>query len=139
RLVNVIDAHAHEGPVYVRDEDALYFTSVPVQSDVPLAGSRSVAIRRLQGFKDTPQVGDYVYRCHPQSRQLTVVADCFDRPNGLAFSPDESILYVGDSGAIHVPGDYSVERPHHVQAFDVRDGGHLTNRRLFAVTTPGFP
>src|SRR5438552_6712266 len=48
RLVNVIDADAHEGPVYVRDEDALYFTSVPVQSDVPLAGSCSVAIRRLQ-------------------------------------------------------------------------------------------
>ena len=67
------------------------------------------------------------------------VADGLDKPNGLAFSPDESVLYIGDSGAIHGPGDYSVRRPHHVLAFDVREGRHLTNQRLFAVTTPGFP
>jgi hypothetical protein len=47
RLVKVIDTDAHEGPVYVCDEDALYFTSLPVTTDVPLPGSRTVAIRRL--------------------------------------------------------------------------------------------
>jgi gluconolactonase len=59
----------------------------------------------LQGFKDPPQVGDYVYRFEPRSGELSVVSDGFDKPNGLAFSPDESLLYVGDSGAIHAPAD----------------------------------
>jgi gluconolactonase len=93
----------------------------------------------LQGFKPVPLVGDYVYRYDPRSGRLSVVADSFDKPNGLAFSPDESVLYIGDSGAIQAPNSYDVRRPHHVIAYDVRDGRHLANSRLFAVTTPGFP
>ncbi|HEX6161252.1 MAG TPA: hypothetical protein VF111_13850, partial [Thermoanaerobaculia bacterium] len=38
---------AHEGPVYVRDENALYFTTVPVTTNVPAFGDRNVAIGRL--------------------------------------------------------------------------------------------
>jgi gluconolactonase len=234
RLVKVVDVDAHEGPVYVREEDALYFTTVPKPSDVPEPGSRRVAIKRLalngdrfpvsqanlsvvrepannangmtcgregrlliceqgtkaepgrisrlhpgthemetvvdqwaglrlnspndvvvksdgtvwftdpsygflQGFKDRPEIGDYVYRYDPQADRLSVVADSFNKPNGLAFSPDESVLYIGDSGAIQEPDSYYVHLPHHVIAFDVRDGRHLINGRLFAVTTPGFP
>jgi gluconolactonase len=84
-------------------------------------------------------MGDYVYRFDPVSARLTVVADGLDKPNGLAFSPDESVLYVGDSGAIHAPDEYSARRPHHVLAFEVREGRHLWNQRLFAVIAPGFP
>ena len=40
-----------------------------------------------------------VYRWDPRTGMLTVVADDFVKPNGLAFSPDESSLYVTDSGA----------------------------------------
>ncbi len=68
-----------------------------------------------------------------------MVADSFDKPNGLAFSPDERILYIGDSGANQEPGSYYPERPHHIKAFDVADGHLLENERLFCVTTPGFP
>jgi gluconolactonase len=93
----------------------------------------------LQCFKDAPQVGDYVYRYDPRTNRLSVVADSFDKPNGLAFSPDEKVLYVGDSGYVHGPNDYAVHRPHHVIAFDVLEGRHLVNARLFAVITPGFP
>jgi gluconolactonase len=93
----------------------------------------------LQGFRPEPQAGDYVYRFDPRSGRLSVVADSFDKPNGLAFSPDEQILYVTDSGANTEPGSYHVGRPHHVIAFDVLDGRHLGPSRLFAVTTPGFP
>jgi gluconolactonase len=93
----------------------------------------------LQRFRPEPQVGDFVYRYEPASGRLSVVADSFDKPNGLAFSPDESILYVTDSGANQEPGSYYVDRPHHIVAFDVRDGRHLGPGRLFAVTTPGFP
>ena len=93
----------------------------------------------LQGFRPEPQTGDYVYRYDPASGRLSVVADCFDKPNGLAFSPDERTLYVTDSGANQEPGSYHVQRAHHIVAFDVRDGVHLGPGRLFAVTTPGFP
>ncbi len=53
----------------------------------------------LQGFKPRPQLGDYVYRYDPQGDRLTVLADDFDKPNGVTFSPDERVLYVTDSGA----------------------------------------
>jgi gluconolactonase len=93
----------------------------------------------LQGFRPEPETGDYVYRYDPAGGRLNVVADSFDKPNGIAFSPDESTLYVTDSGANQEPGSYYVDRPHHIVAFDVLEGRHLGPGRLFAVTTPGFP
>ncbi|HLM69539.1 MAG TPA: SMP-30/gluconolactonase/LRE family protein [Longimicrobium sp.] len=233
RFYTVIETNAHEGPVYVAGENALYFTTVPVSSDVPIAGGKRVEIVRvalegeafplppsalrtvradssmangmtldaggrlviceqgtratparisrmdlgtgvvetvvdgwrglrfnspndvvvksdgtvwftdpsygaLQGFKDAPMAGDFVYRYDPASGAVSVVADSFNKPNGLAFSPDESLLYVNDSGAIQGPGTYRVNLPHHIRVFDV-DGRLLRNDRLFAVVTPGIP
>jgi gluconolactonase len=91
----------------------------------------------LQGFRPEPAHGDYVYRF--DGDRLAVVEDSFDKPNGLAFSPDESVLYVGDSGANHELGSFDPRRPHHVRAFDVVDGKRLASGRLFATITPGFP
>lgn len=51
---------------------------------------------------------------------LELVADDFERPNGLAFSPDESVLYIDDSAR------------RHVRAFDVRPDGTLVNSRVIA-------
>jgi gluconolactonase len=93
----------------------------------------------VQGFKGAPEVGAYVYRHDPAAGETTVVADNFNKPNGLAFSPDESILYITDTGANQAPGTYCVGLPHHVRAFDVQDGRHLRNERLFAVISPGIP
>jgi gluconolactonase len=92
----------------------------------------------LQGFRPEPAGGDFVYRFDPATAQRTVVASDFDKPNGLAFSPDERVLYVGDSGANHEAGSFDPRRTHHIRAFDVK-GGRLVNGRLFAITTPGFP
>src|SRR5919197_1793209 len=50
----------------------------------------------LQGFGPEPRLGDHVY-CY--DGELELVAEGFDKPNGLAFSPGESVLYVGDSEA----------------------------------------
>ncbi len=97
------------------------------------------AYGHLQGFRPEPLVGDFVYRFDPATGCLTVVADSFDKPNGLAFSPDERILYIGDSGANQEPGSYYPSRPHHIRAFDLVDGRRLENDCLFSVTTPGFP
>jgi gluconolactonase len=93
----------------------------------------------LQGFRPEPVLGDFVYRHDPSTGQTAVVADGFDKPNGIAFSPDERVLYVTDSGANQEPGSYYVTRPHHIKAFDVSDGTRLSGERLFAVVSPGFP
>jgi gluconolactonase len=92
----------------------------------------------LQRFRAEPAHGDAVYRFDPRTGRLRVVATEFDKPNGLAFSPDGTVLYVGDSGANHEPGSFDPRRPHEIRAFDV-DGALLLKGRLFAVTTPGFP
>ncbi len=111
--------------VVVRSDGTLWFTD-------PSYGF-------LQGFKDAPLIGDFVYRFDPLTGRLTVVADGFDKPNGLAFSPDERVLYVGDSGANQQIDSYHVDRPHRIVAFDVLDGRRLGPSRLFALVMPGFP
>jgi gluconolactonase len=81
----------------------------------------------LQGFRPEPELGDFVYRHDPRSGATSVVADTFDKPNGLALSPDERVLYVGDSAR------------NHIKAFDVLAAGRLAGERLFAEIRPGFP
>ena len=92
----------------------------------------------IQGFMGAPEVGTYVYRHDPETGETSVVADSFNKPNGLAFSPDESVLYITDTGANQAPGTYFVGLPHHIRAFDVY-GDHLRHNRLFAVVSPGAP
>jgi gluconolactonase len=79
----------------------------------------------VQGFGPEPQLGDDVYRYHGGGLEL--VAGGFEKPNGLAFSPRESVLYVGDSEACVI------------DAFDVLDGRRLANRRRFATIAEGYP
>lgn len=81
-----------------------------------------------------------VYRFDPNKNALEVVIDDLKMPNGIAFSPDEKILYVIDSAAIQAPRTYYEKNPHVIYAFDVGvEGTKLTNKRLFATVSPGFP
>jgi gluconolactonase len=77
--------------------------------------------------------GCNVFRIDPLDGSLAVVADDFSMPNGLAFSPDESVLYVADSGFLT-----DEKAPHHVRAFNVA-GAKLRESRVFAEITPGIP
>jgi gluconolactonase len=87
------------------------------------------------GNKAPSEIGAcHVFRIDPSSGELSSVCGDMVKPNGLAFSPDERILYVADSGASHDP-----EGPHHILAFDVGEHGALRNRRVFAVIDPGIP
>jgi len=59
-----------------------------------------------------------VYRVDPASGRVEIVASDFVQPNGLAFSPDESLLYIADTGLTH-----NVDGPHHVRRFTVSANG----------------
>ena len=216
-LCRLAETDAHEGPVYVAAENALYFTTVRtdrvaikrlaladgtvsvVRSDanmangmaldcegrlvvceqgtrddparisrfdpsaglvetlvvaangLPLNSPNDVAVRSdgtiwftdpsygsLQGFRPLPRTLDRVYRFDPSAWELSVVSESFDKPNGLAFSPDEQVLYVGDSGAIQAPGDYDPARPRRVVALEL-DGAQVVGERVLVAEVPGFP
>ncbi len=110
--------------VVVKSDDSIWFTD-------PTYGIMS----DYEGFKATPEQGGcFVFRTEPATGKTTVVADDFVKPNGLAFSPDERILYIADSGLSHDPSG-----PHHIRAFEVGDGGKLTRGRIFAEVSPGVP
>ncbi|MBN9073099.1 MAG: SMP-30/gluconolactonase/LRE family protein [Rhizobiales bacterium] len=88
-----------------------------------------------EGNKAESEIGSCnVYRLDPRDGSLRVVVDDFKRPNGLAFSPDETTLYVADSGFWPNP-----DWPHHIRAFDVAEEGVLRNGRILAEISPGIP
>jgi gluconolactonase len=71
-----------------------------------------------------------VYRVDPASGRLTIVAGDIDRPNGLAFSPDESRLYVVEAGT----------SPRLVHAYEVTETGtRLSGKRTLVDAGPGTP
>jgi len=74
-----------------------------------------------------------VFRVDGETLEITMVNEDFDKPNGITFSPDESILYVGDTGRTH--GEF---RPHNLMAFDVT-GDKLSNPRQFTEVDPHVP
>jgi len=72
--------------------------------------------------------GCFVFRFDPRTGMLTVVARDFDKPNGIAFSPDEQKLYVADSG-----------RPRHIRVFAVQADGTVTGGGVFCQIDQGVP
>jgi gluconolactonase len=80
------------------------------------------------GNNPKEQEGNYVFRLVPRAKDIRPVAKDFDKPNGLCFSPDESKLYIADSGA-----------PKHIRVFEVRPDGSLANGRVFCKIDKGGP
>ncbi|MBO9649122.1 MAG: SMP-30/gluconolactonase/LRE family protein [Variovorax sp.] len=88
-----------------------------------------------EGDASPSEVGDRcVYRIDPQNGSVARVADGFVQPNGLAFSPDERLLYVADTGATHV-----TDGPRHIRRFNVaEDGLTLSGGEVFATCDSGL-
>ena len=80
-----------------------------------------------------------VYRFDTGSGHLARMAD-FEEPNGLAFTADGRTLYVSDTSLSlgEVPG-FEPGTKHEIIAFDVGEGGTLSNRRFFCNTDHGYP
>lgn len=108
--------------VVVKSDGTIWFTDPPYG-----------ILTDYEGQKAESELGaNYVFRFDPKSGDLTVVSDDFDRPNGLAFSPDELILYVSDTGRSDNP-----EGPPHIRALEVKDGKELKASRIFADMSEG--
>lgn len=100
--------------VVVKSDGSVYFTDPPYGLN-PVFGTLEA--------QELPFFG--VYRLSPDGNDLRVLVDD-SVPNGLVFSPDESLLYVADT------------EMNHVRVFDVTDDGGTKNGRIFA-EMPGEP
>ena len=108
----------------VRSDGSIWFTD-------PSYG----ILGHYEGFKSRQdQAKRNVFRLDPASGTLTSVVDDFEQPNGLAFSPDESLLYVADSGSSHNPDVPSV-----IRAFRVGPELSLSGGEVFATIDNGLP
>ncbi|MFI2614550.1 SMP-30/gluconolactonase/LRE family protein [Streptomyces sp. NPDC018584] len=99
----------------VRSDGSVWFSDPDFGITSDYEGFR--AERKLDGLN--------VYRIDPETGEVRLVADCFEAPNGLVFSPDERQLYVSDT------------RARVIRVFDVRDDGTLSDGEVFARATDG--
>ncbi|WP_208345335.1 SMP-30/gluconolactonase/LRE family protein [Aetokthonos hydrillicola] len=125
-LVDSYDGKRLNSPndLVVKSDGTIWFTDPPYGITEPNQG--------YDGEQEQP--GCYVYRFDPVTGEIYPVVTDMVRPNGLAFSPDESLLYVSDTAAFNIPGG-----PHHIRAYEVVDGRQVKNSREFAVIEPGQP
>jgi sugar lactone lactonase YvrE len=91
--------------IVVRSDNSIYFTDPPY------------GLPRQEEGKELDFNG--IFRI-TMDGTLTLLDDSFDRPNGIAFSPDEKILYVNDS------------QRGHIRSFDVHSNGTISNSQVFA-------
>lgn len=106
--------------VVVKSDGSVWFTD-------PVFG----ILGNYEGRIAAPELPQNVYRIDGETGELSVVAADLRGPNGLAFSPDESILYVVESRA--TPNRL-------ILAYDVQDGGRaVANKRTFIDAGPGTP
>ena len=112
--------------VVVKSDGTIWFTDPPYGLIIP-----------EEGHGGESEIGDcYVFRFDPQSGGLEPVTDLPIEPNGLAFSPDESLLYVSDTSAAlgrEATGN------HCIFVFDVVAGRRLANGRKLVDVSPGVP
>jgi len=105
--------------VAVKSDGSIWFTDPPfgILSD-------------YEGERAPVELPHHVYRIDAASGAVTVAVAGIDRPNGLAFSPDERLLYVVESGT----------KPRHIYVLDVHDDGRrLGTPRLFVDAGEGAP
>lgn len=117
--------------VVVKSDGTIWFTD-------PAYGIK----KESEGYAGEVEYGDYhVFRFDPRDSSLTPVVIDVEMPNGLAFSPDESLLYVADSGIAPPDGVRDPDRPggHSIHCYDVFDGRRCKNGREFVEINPGLP
>ncbi len=111
--------------VVVKSDGTIWFTDPPYG-----------IVSNHEGHQAESELGcNHVFRFDPRSGELRSVSAAMEDPNGLAFSLDESLLYVSDTSAARRSDGGG---NHHIVAFDVVGGEALANPRVFAVVNPGL-
>jgi gluconolactonase len=128
RITTLVDRHDGKrlnspNDVVVKSDGSIWFTD-------PLYGIAN----DYEGGRQKSEQPPAVYRLEPETGEVRIVAGDFDGPNGLAFSPDEHLLYVAESGlpAVDNPKQY-------IRVFEVQpDGATLKGGDIFHKVEPGF-
>ncbi|MBD2821790.1 SMP-30/gluconolactonase/LRE family protein [Xenorhabdus sp. 42] len=125
-LVDKIDGKRFNSPndVAVRSDGTVWFTDPPYG-----------IISNAEGHKaESEIIGCYVYCYDPHDDTITIATVNVQRPNGIAFSPNEKWLYIADMSIIDFPSHGRRElRIHSVQGKTLGCGKH------FATISPGIP
>jgi gluconolactonase len=107
--------------VVVKSDGSIWFSD-------PLYGIQT----DYEGGRQISEQPPAVYRFDPATNAITAVATDFDGPNGIAFSPDESLLYVSETG------DQTQPNPkQYIRVFTV-EGAALTGGEIFHKIEPGY-
>jgi gluconolactonase len=110
--------------VIVKSDGSVWFTDPTYGIDT-----------EYEGYASKSEIGaSYVYRIDPADGSVTAVVTDMGKPNGLAFSTDESLLYVADTGMTHDPSITPV-----IRIFQVNpDGKTVQEGRVFATCDTGM-
>ncbi|HTT04093.1 MAG TPA: SMP-30/gluconolactonase/LRE family protein [Steroidobacteraceae bacterium] len=124
RLVDSFEGRRLNSPndLTVKSDGSIWFTD-------PLYGIQS----DYEGGRQRSERPAAVYRFDPDSSELRIVADDFDGPNGLAFSPDEKRLYIAETGDQH-----AAQPRQWIRVFDVSTRGRLSGGDVFHKIEPGY-
>ncbi len=125
----LVDSYEHKrlnspNDLIVQSDGTIWFTDPPFGLTQPGQGCKG----------EQEQAGSFVFRFDPATGEISAVVTDMARPNGLAFSPNESLLYVSDTSAYENPELY-----HNIRAYDIVEGRLAVNGRTFAVVDPGQP
>ncbi len=121
-LIDSYDGKRLNSPndVIVKSDGSIWFSD-------PVFG----ILGNYEGYRAAPELAQNVYRLDPETGAADVVADGILGPNGLAFSPDEKILYIVESRG---------EPNRKILAYDVTpDGAGLSGKRVLIDAGPGTP
>jgi gluconolactonase len=124
RLVDRHDGRRLNAPndVTVKSDGSIWFTD-------PLYGIQT----DYEGGRQNSEQPPALYRFDPDSGRITIAAADFAGPNGLVFSPDESRLYVAETG------DQTTDKPQqHIRVFNVASDGELSGSAVFHKVEPGY-
>ncbi|KAK4901147.1 hypothetical protein LTR27_001703 [Elasticomyces elasticus] len=130
--INDVEQHYGTGDVW--------FTDTPWFVAHDLKSLRETHHGYWQFFRPEPVIRYQAYRFEPKTGVVQAVADGFNAPNGIEFSPDFKYVYITDTGSHTFPNKDNLTDPATIYRFDVTDDGkRLHNRQVFAYSDVGFP
>ncbi|MEO0645521.1 MAG: SMP-30/gluconolactonase/LRE family protein [Cyanobacteria bacterium J06650_10] len=110
--------------IVVKSDGTLWFTDPSFGLTTPSEGCGG----------QQEQFGSFVFRFDPNTQEIDAVIKEMDRPNGLAFSPDEQRLYVSDTSAVA-----NSSLLNHILVYDIVEERLAKNGKVFAIVEPGEP